>query len=245
MCTGVLVSNHHEGVRTNPCTGCPLRWANRTIWGLGKLLYPTCSAQTLQCFLLCAPGCQARSLPEDWESSWETAVGKVQDYFTDLNTKAEEMARDIKSYQISRELEWVLVWLSCPTSCMCVRHLQPLFCRSAAPWSRTACRNWPCTGRTCTPSWLPTPRMPRSVWPQTCSRWPTSCALTWPMPRSRWTSTARSCRVWWSRTLRTSGPEWPATPASLRNAWARTHRRSRSGWNAEQVVIIFSHVQGV
>lgn len=49
-------------------------------------------------------GCNARIIPEE-KSQWEVMVDQFYNYFTDLNLKAAEMVKDLKSSQISRELE--------------------------------------------------------------------------------------------------------------------------------------------
>ncbi|XP_061597230.1 apolipoprotein Eb-like [Cololabis saira] len=51
-------------------------------------------------------GCQARSIaPEEWRSTLEDTVDKLKEYMTDMNTRAEEVVKDIRSHQISRELD--------------------------------------------------------------------------------------------------------------------------------------------
>lgn len=54
---------------------------------------------------LSPPGCHARSLLSPDKTPWEATVDKFNDYFTDLNTRADEVVSGIKSSQISRELE--------------------------------------------------------------------------------------------------------------------------------------------
>lgn len=49
-------------------------------------------------------GCNGRTIPEE-NSRWELMVDQFANYFTDLNLKAGEVVKDIKSSQISRELE--------------------------------------------------------------------------------------------------------------------------------------------
>lgn len=49
-------------------------------------------------------GCDGRNIPEE-NSRWELMVDQFTNYFTDLNLKAGEVVKDIKSSQISRELE--------------------------------------------------------------------------------------------------------------------------------------------
>lgn len=58
--------------------------------------------------MLCVPlkpGCHARSVPQDLERSWEAAVEQINDYLTNLNTKADELVKDIQSTQVAREME--------------------------------------------------------------------------------------------------------------------------------------------
>ncbi|MED6240448.1 hypothetical protein ATANTOWER_021272, partial [Ataeniobius toweri] len=51
-------------------------------------------------------GCRARSVVQDnWQRTWEVTVEKFNDYITELNTRADDVVKDIKSSQISRELE--------------------------------------------------------------------------------------------------------------------------------------------
>lgn len=49
-------------------------------------------------------GCDGRNIPEEI-SRWELMVDQFTNYFTDLNLKAGEVVKDIRSSQISRELE--------------------------------------------------------------------------------------------------------------------------------------------
>lgn len=49
-------------------------------------------------------GFDARFIPEE-KSQWELMVDQFNDYFTDLNLKAGEVVKDMRSSQISRELE--------------------------------------------------------------------------------------------------------------------------------------------
>lgn len=49
-------------------------------------------------------GCDGRNIPEE-VSRWELMVDQFTNYFTDLNLKAGEVVKDIRSSQISRELE--------------------------------------------------------------------------------------------------------------------------------------------
>merc|ERR1712035_250501 len=54
-------------------------------------------------------GCHARSVPQDeWKNPWEVTVDKFNDYLTDLNTRAEEMVHEVRSSQISRELDTLI-----------------------------------------------------------------------------------------------------------------------------------------
>lgn len=56
-------------------------------------------------FILSPPtGSDGRNIPEE-NSRWEMMVDQFTNYFTDLNLKAGEVVKDIKSSQISRELE--------------------------------------------------------------------------------------------------------------------------------------------
>lgn len=50
-------------------------------------------------------GCNARIIIPEEVSQWEVMVDQFNNYFTDLNLKAGEVVKDIKSSQISRELE--------------------------------------------------------------------------------------------------------------------------------------------
>ena len=52
-----------------------------------------------------SPGCHARSMPEPRSDPWEEALEKFKDYFTDLTSKSDAMLKDIKSHEITRELE--------------------------------------------------------------------------------------------------------------------------------------------
>lgn len=54
--------------------------------------------------LLFPPGCNARSIPEE-RTQWEVMVDQFNNYFTDLNLRAGDVVKDIRSSQISRELE--------------------------------------------------------------------------------------------------------------------------------------------
>uniref|UniRef100_A0A8C5NDQ6 Apolipoprotein E n=1 Tax=Gouania willdenowi TaxID=441366 RepID=A0A8C5NDQ6_GOUWI len=54
-------------------------------------------------------GCHGRRLPQnDAQSSWEAAVNKVKDYFTNLGEKIEELMNDMKKSQITRELDTLI-----------------------------------------------------------------------------------------------------------------------------------------
>ncbi|KAK2830652.1 hypothetical protein Q5P01_018583 [Channa striata] len=54
-------------------------------------------------------GCHARSLPQDsWDTAWEATVEKFKDYLTELNSRADGILGDIRSHQISRELDTLI-----------------------------------------------------------------------------------------------------------------------------------------
>lgn len=55
-------------------------------------------------FLCVSTGCNARIIPEE-KGQWEVMVEQFNNYFTEVNLKAGEVVKDIKSSQISRELE--------------------------------------------------------------------------------------------------------------------------------------------
>lgn len=64
------------------------------------------SSEHLRCLSLVKLGCHARNVLQE-KTPWEVTVDKFNDYFTDLNSKADEVVKGIQSSQISRELEWV------------------------------------------------------------------------------------------------------------------------------------------
>jgi len=54
-------------------------------------------------------GCHARSVPEaNWKNPWEITVDELKEYLTDLSSKADEVVKDIRSSQISRELDTLI-----------------------------------------------------------------------------------------------------------------------------------------
>ncbi|XP_027891043.1 apolipoprotein Ea [Xiphophorus couchianus] len=54
-------------------------------------------------------GSRARSvLQDDWQGTWEVTVERFNDYITELNSRADGVVKDIKSSQISRELDTLI-----------------------------------------------------------------------------------------------------------------------------------------
>ncbi|XP_060949370.1 apolipoprotein Ea [Limanda limanda] len=60
-------------------------------------------------FVLAAlSGCHARSMPEARSDPWEDALEKFKDYFTDLTSKSDAVLKNIRSSEITRELDTLI-----------------------------------------------------------------------------------------------------------------------------------------